>query len=259
MFVELLTLVGWGLFSGLLAGILGIGGGTVLVPIIKSLGYTPVQAVATSSLAIVMTSVSGSVQNWRMGNLNLRRVILLALPSLFTAQLGVWIASSIPPYILLAAFACFLIVNIFLTSLRKLAIARNNIANGSAKFNPALARIITGGISGTLAGLFGIGGGVILVPLQIVLLGEKIKPAIQTSLAVIVLTSISACIGHAYRGNILWFEGIVLGFGGLIGAQVSSRFLPKLPDKLVTISFDLLLGLLAVYVFYQAYNSYTSQ
>ncbi len=259
MLVDSLILVGLGIFAGLLAGILGIGGGTVLVPIIKTLGYTPVQAVATSSLAIVMTSISGTFQNWRMGNLNLRRVILLALPSLFTAQLGVWIASSIPPYILLVAFACFLIVNIFLTNLRKKAIARNKNSDGSAKFNPALARIITGGISGTLAGLFGLGGGVILVPLQIVLLGEKIKSAIQTSLAVIVLTSISACIGHANRGNILWFEGVVLGIGGLIGAQFSSRFLPRLPDKFVTLSFDFLLGLLSIYVFYQAYNSYTTR
>ncbi|MGV2827322.1 sulfite exporter TauE/SafE family protein [Myxosarcina sp. GI1(2024)] len=256
MFENLPILIGLGIFSGLLAGLFGIGGGTVLVPIIKTLGYSPVQAVATSSLAIIMTSASGTFQNWRMGKLNLRRVILLALPSLLTAQLGVWLASSIPPYVLLTAFACFLILNIFLSRMRKVAIAESG--DRSRKLNPALARILTGGTSGVLAGLFGIGGGVILVPLQIVLLGEKIKAAIQTSLAVIVLTSISATIGHASRGNILWFEGIVLGIGGLIGAQVSSRFLPRLPDKWVTISFNCLLGLLSIYVFYQGYNSYTS-
>lgn len=251
---NLLILISFGLFSGLLAGVLGIGGGTVLVPIIKGLGYSPVQAVATSLLAIVMTSVSGSWQNWRAGNLNLRRVFLLALPSLFTAQIGVWLASSIEPHILLIAFACFLIINIFLANFRKTIIVKGD-ENNQAISHPVLARFFTGGTSGFLAGLFGIGGGVILVPLQMLLLGEKIKSAIQTSLGVIVITSIAACIGHAQRGNVLWYQGTILGTGGFIGAQISTRFLPKLSDKIVTISFNILLGLLAAYVFYQAYYS----
>lgn len=257
MIENLLLLISLGLFSGLLAGILGIGGGTVLVPIIKSLGHSPVQAVATSSLAIIMTSVSGSFQNWRAGHLNLKRVILLGLPAILTAQIGVWIASAIAPYILLTAFACFLIINIFLSNFRKILIARGDNHNQVAK-NPFFARIATGGAAGCLAGLFGIGGGVILVPLQMLLLGEKIKTAIQTSLGVIVITSIAACIGHASRGNILWLPGIILGTGGLVGAQISTRFLPRLPDKFVAISFNILLGLLAVYIFYQAYISYIS-
>ncbi len=251
--MNLLILISCGLFSGLLAGILGIGGGTVLVPIIKSLGYTPVQAVATSSLAIIMTSASGSFQNWRAGNLNFKRVILLGLPSLLTAQIGVWIASAIAPYILLTAFACFLIANIFLSNFRKRVVAKGDNQKQSIH-NPLLARLLTGGVAGLLAGLFGIGGGVILVPLQMLLLGEKIKSSIQTSLGVIVITSISACIGHASRGNILWLPGIILGTGGLIGAQISTRFLPRLPDRIVATSFNILLGLLSIYVFYQAHQ-----
>lgn len=250
-------LLGFGLFSGLLAGILGIGGGTVLVPIIKSLGYSPVQAVATSSLAIIMTSLSGSWQNWRAGNLKLKRVILLGLPSLLTAQIGVWIANAIAPYILLTAFACFLIINIFLSSLRKRVVAKESDRQQLID-NPLLARLLTGGVAGLLAGVFGIGGGVILVPLQLLLLGEKIKLAIQTSLGVIAITSISACIGQASRGNILWIQGVILGTGGLIGAQISTRFLPKLPDRFVARSFNILLALLSIYVFYQAHQLLTS-
>lgn len=93
-----------GLGSGLLAGILGIGGGTVLVPILVSLGYSPVESVATSILAIVMTSVSGTIQNWRMGYVDFKRVIWLGLPSLITAQWGANLASTIPAYLLLGAF-----------------------------------------------------------------------------------------------------------------------------------------------------------
>ena len=246
-----------GLFSGLLAGVLGIGGGIVLVPIIKTLGYSPVQAVATSSLAIILTSTSGSWQNWRMGNLDLKKVLLLAFPSIFTAQFGAYFADAVPPYLLLASFSVFLIFNIFLSRIKSRVIKKNSEDNvNNHRTNPLFARIITGSLTGLLAGFFGIGGGVILVPLQISLLGEKIKSAIQISLGVIVITSVSACIQHYLRGNILFQEGLILGLGGLIGAQISTRFLPRLSNNFISFSFNLMLGILSVYIMYQAYLSY---
>ena len=268
-----------GLFSGLLAGVMGLGGGVVLVPLIQALGYSPVQAVATSSLAILMTSISASIQNYRMGNLDFKRIILLGLPSLFTAQLGVFLASEIPDFILLGSFSLFLVVNIFLSRFRKKLIAQDSgnkveqkvnhkLIDKIAQFSPAiaklirgglkdfLARIVTGGLTGFLAGFYGIGGGVIMVPLQMILLSEPIIVAIQTSLGVIMITSISACLGHGLRGNILFLEGFILGLGGLIGAQISARFLPRLPSKLVAIAFNALLAILSIYVMYLAYVSY---
>ncbi|MDJ0648915.1 MAG: sulfite exporter TauE/SafE family protein [Xenococcaceae cyanobacterium MO_188.B19] len=268
-----LIFAGCGLLAGLLSGVLGIGGGIVLVPIIKTLGYAPVEAVATSSMAIVMTSVSGSIQNYRMGNLALRKVILLGLPSFFTAQIGVWLAGLFPAHLLLAAFSIFLIINIFLANFRKILINKNDLekrypsplekpSNDSVEsslnhtINPFIARIFTGSLTGILAGLFGVGGGVILVPLQMLLLGEKIKSAIQTSLGVIVMTSISAAVGHATKGNVLFLEGIILGIFGLIGAQLSTRFLPRLPNRIVNLSFSTLLVIISIYMMSQAYEVY---
>ncbi|PAX52155.1 sulfite exporter TauE/SafE family protein [Brunnivagina elsteri] len=244
-----------GLFSGILAGFLGIGGGTILVPIQIALGYPPIKAVATSSLAIVITAISGSIQNWRMGYLSFNRVIALGLPAVITAQLGVEIAAKIPSYILLTAFGLLLLLNIYLVELRK-RLSQKQGQNQEQNFNPFLARIFTGGVAGVLAGTFGVGGGVIMVPLQILLLGEAIKVAIQTSLGVIIITAISATIGHAAKGNILWTEGIILGLGGLVGAQISTRFLPKLPDHVVSIAFRSLLAILSVYIFFQAWQQF---
>lgn len=114
-----IALASGGLVSGILAGFLGIGGGTILVPLLITLGYAPVQAVATSSLAILITSVSGSVQNWRMGYFEWKRVILLGIPALATAQIGVYLANHILTYILLLAFGILLLTNIYLVELRK--------------------------------------------------------------------------------------------------------------------------------------------
>ncbi|MBE9118788.1 sulfite exporter TauE/SafE family protein [Lusitaniella coriacea LEGE 07157] len=244
-----------GLISGLLAGLLGIGGGVVLVPILVSLNYEPVQATATSSLAIILTSLSGTLQNWHMGYLNVNRVLLLAFPSLITAQIGAYWGDILPQYLLLAAFGLLLLVNIFLVMLRKRLIKQKRDSN-RPKINSLIARLGTGGTAGLLAGLFGVGGGVIMVPLQMLLLAEPIKVAIQTSLGAIVIISISACLGHAYRGNVFFLPGILLGLGGIIGAQISTRYLPKLPDKVVDLSFRTMLIILAIYFFFKAWINY---
>ncbi|HBE21673.1 MAG TPA: permease [Cyanobacteria bacterium UBA11149] len=246
-----------GLISGVLAGFLGIGGGTMLVPFLVAIGYQPIQAVATSSLAILITSISGSIQNWRMGHFDFKRVFALGLPAVLTSQIGVFLAKVIPDYILVLSFGLLLIINIYLVDLRQRMTAKKSLKN-QQKFNSMFARLCTGSSAGILAGLFGVGGGVIMVPLQMLLLEEPIKIAIQTSLGVVVITAISACIGHAFNGNVLFIDGMILGIGGLIGAQISTRILPKLPDKLISLAFRSLLGILATYMFWKAWQSYNS-
>ena len=253
--LNLVILAAGGLFSGVLAGFLGIGGGTILVPLLVGLGYTPLKAIATSSLAILITSISGSVQNWRMGYLNAKRVIYLGLPALVTAQIGVYLAERFLPYLLLTAFGLLLLLNIYLVELRK-QLTTTNPTPQPHNFNPIIAIIFTGSAAGILAGLFGVGGGVIMVPLQILLLEETIKVAIQTSLGVIVITAISACVGHTLNGNVLFTEGILLGIGGLLGVQISTRMLPKLPNEVVSIAFRTMLGILSIYIFWQAWRNY---
>ncbi|WP_448570620.1 sulfite exporter TauE/SafE family protein [Trichothermofontia sp.] len=272
MELEWLILTIAGLLAGIMAGFLGIGGGTVLVPILIALGHTTVEAVATSSLSIVITSLSGSLQNWRMGYLDIRRVLTLGFPALATAQVGVGLVNlskQFSPAILTAAFAAFLLINIALVSWRNHLVAQQQrrldaiaqtpdrlvaeIAPPATKtVNPLIARLLTGGLAGLLAGVFGIGGGIILVPLQMLLLHEPIKLAIQTSLGVIIITALSASVGHALSGNILPIAGLLLGLGGLAGAQISTRLLPKLPDQVVSLLFRSFLGLMSLYLFWKA-------
>ena len=252
---SLLILASGGFLSGILSGLLGIGGGFIVVSLLISLGYTPIQAIATSTLVIVISSISGSLNNWRMGYLDYKRVILLGIPALFTAPIGVYLANQLPPHLLLVTFGFFLIASIYLVEFRKRLSAEERKSNLS-KINPVVSRIGTGSITGILTGLLGVGGGAILVPLQMLLLGEPIKVAIQTSLGVIVATAVSACVGHASEGHILFIQGILLGGGGFLGAQISTRFLPKLSDSVVTLIFRTFLGIISIYMFWQAWNIY---
>jgi uncharacterized membrane protein YfcA len=251
--LDLLILIGGGLVSGVLAGLLGIGGGVIIVSLLVGLNYPPIQAVATSSLVIILSSSTGSFYNWRMGYLSWQKVVYLALPAILVAQLGVYLATNIAPYILLTIFGFFLLFNIFLMRLRKSLIAEER---SGKLFNPILSKLATGSIAGFLAGLLGIGGGTIMVPLQMLLLNEEIKVAIRTSLGVIVVTTISATIFHAVQGNVLFIPGLILGVGGILGTQIGARILPQLPSSLVSKIFTLFLVTMAVFNFWQAWKSY---
>ena len=245
-----------GVFSGVLSGLLGIGGGFIIVSFLVALGYAPIQAVATSSLVIVLSSSTGSFYNWRSGYLDLKRVVYIAIPAIIAAQLGVYLAVKIPDYVLLGIFSLFLITNIFLIQLRRKLVAQNKQSNNF--LNPVVSRIATGSIAGFLAGLLGVGGGAIMVPLQMLLLNEDIKVAIRTSLGVIVAATISSCIVHATQGNVLYLEGVTLGVGGMIGSQLGTRVLPKLPDLVVSRIFVVFLASMAVLNLWQAWKSYTA-
>lgn len=258
---ELVVLLGAGFFSGLLAGLLGIGGGIVLVPVLVGLGFSPVQSVATSTLAIVLTATSGTLQNLRMGAFDWRRIVAIGIPAMMSTQVGVYLARWFEPQVLLLTFGGLLLTNIYLFEVNKRVVNGSTpgkpvmVARGDRPFwvsSSLLSKVMIGGIAGILAGLFGVGGGVIMVPLQVLLLQEPIKVAIQTSLGVIVLTSVAACLGHG--SNVLVSPGVLLGLGGILGAQISTRFLPKLPDWVVDIGFRTLLFILASYTFWKAWT-----
>jgi hypothetical protein len=135
-----LILVTGGLISGVIAGLLGIGGGIITIPLLVTLGYTPVQAIATSSLAIVITSISGSLQNWRMGYFDFKRVIYLGIPAFLTTGIGVYFANKIPSYIILFTFGIILLANIYLIELRKQLVFKEK-ENTAPVFNPLISKI----------------------------------------------------------------------------------------------------------------------
>ena len=252
MSLNLILLAG-GLVSGMLAGVLGIGGGSILVPLMVSLGFTPIKAIGTSSLAILLTALSGSIQNWRMGYIDWRKIASLGLPALISAQLGAALAQHVQAAWLLFGFAALMLMNIYLVGLKQRLIGVESSATTTTN-RKLLSNTLTGSLAGLVAGLVGVGGGAIMVPLQMLLLGETIKIAIQTSLGVVVLTAISATIGHSIHGHVLFNQGLMLGIGGLLGAQFGTRYLPKLPDRIVSNLFRLTLLLISIYSFTQGLN-----
>ncbi|MBW4661736.1 MAG: sulfite exporter TauE/SafE family protein [Drouetiella hepatica Uher 2000/2452] len=255
------TPLGWallfflGIFTGTLSGLLGIGGGLLMVPALTVFNVPLVQATATSLVGVFLSSVSGSVRNLRAGELNWRVSLLLSLFGVFTAQVGAWLGDRIPDAILSLAFAGLLLVTIYLIQLKQSLKRKQSIEpeltgidHHSTQRYPLMPIAGIGLLAGVLSGLFGVGGGVVMVPLQMLFLGEGIKSAVRTSLGAIVAIAVSGLAQHAWNNNVLWIPGICLGLGGILGAQVGSRLLPRLSEKAVNQLFKLFLIGLAVYM-----------
>ncbi len=249
---SLIGLLLLGIVTGCLAAILGIGGGLLMVPTLTYWGATPLQAVATSLVGIVIGSASGTFQNWRMKQLNLTQVLLLAPPAMLMTELGVSLANVLPPRALLLSFAALQVSAIYLISLKRKFRKDKDDSNALDSEARIYQSQGIGLLAGVLSGLFGVGGGVVMVPLQMLFLGETIKEAVRTSLGAVFLIATWAVGRHAISGNVLWLAGIALGIGMLVGAQVGARLLSKLPDKVVNLLFRGLLLLLAGYMFFKA-------
>jgi len=259
--------VAWGLLfllgigTGAIAGVLGIGGGLLMVPALTFLGISLVKATATSLVGVFLSALSGSVQNWRKGVLNVRDALTLALFGIPTAQLGAWLGDRLPEAWLAFGFALLMVVTIYFMNLKQQLqekqlqekqLQANHLQEETVEDSSPIHGLLPvaqiGLLAGVLAGLFGIGGGTVMVPLQMLMLGESIKTAVRTSLGAIVLIGASGLAQHTWNNNVLWLPGLCLGLGGILGAQFGTRLLPRLSDRLVNRLFRLLLVFLAGYM-----------
>jgi len=259
--LGVLHLLPIGIIVGIISALLGIGGGLLYVPALAAIGASPLQSVATSLVAITLGALSGTIQNWKMNSLKLETVSLLTFPAMLTTEIGVAIAKALPSKWLLLSFAGLQITAIWLINLKKQLQKEEKKAAqidfSESQVNSSALILKTQGIgliAGVLSGLFGVGGGIVMVPLQVLFLKMPIKESVQTSYGAIVLISLWAVSRYviADSSNVLIVPGLMLGFGSLFGANFGARLLPKLSDKLVRFLFTGLLIVLAGYMSLQA-------
>lgn len=252
-----------GIITGLIAAIFGMGGGLLTVPVLTFWRVPIVEAAATSLVGAFLSAVSGSFQNWRTKQINWRLSLQLGLFGIFPAQLGAALGNIIPEIWLSWSFAIFLLLQIYLITLRQKVVIegiekKDDDSNCSEDVHSStnLKNIwdigIIGLLAGAISGLFGLSGGTVIVPLQLILWSEPIKVAVRTSLGAMIPITISGISQHAWHGHVLWIPGLCLGLGNIVGAQIGSRWLTHLPEKLVNLLFRLILFSLAIYMFGKA-------
>lgn len=259
--MNLAILFGLGICTGLLAGLFGLGGGVLIVPVLNLWGFPIVTAAATSLVGVFLTALSGTIRYSWTNQLNWQNALQIALFGVPAVQVGAWLARHLPDSWLAISFSLLLLAAIYLMGLRKtlidtetFAILLDSDSDEGTRQNQTRSRwefAKIGGLGGAIAGLFGIGGGIVMVPLQVLLLGESIASAVPTTLAAVTAIAASGLAQYAWNGNVLWVPGLCIGGGGILGVQLGTRLLPHLSATLINTLFRLILFVLSLYMMRQ--------
>lgn len=195
----ILTCIATGLLAGLLSGLFGVGGGTVIVPLlVMLLKFDQRLAAGTSLAAIVPTAAVGVISYAVHGSVALVPAILLAVGAVIGAQIGTWLLPKISQTALRWGFVAFIVVVI--ASLFFVIPSRD--AQIEVTIFSGIALAVVGVFTGIMAGLIGVGGGVIVVPVLVLIFGASDLEAKGTSLLFMIPTALSGTIGNLRRKNV---------------------------------------------------------
>ncbi|MEB3206378.1 MAG: sulfite exporter TauE/SafE family protein, partial [Vampirovibrionales bacterium] len=217
-----------GLAVGLLSGLLGIGGGMILIPALMvcfSRQYTLAQLTGFAALQTLAAGLSGSFVHWRAGNLSWPFVLWIALFAIPGAYLGGWLTAWIPEIGLLVMLIMMQGLNLILFWRRK---PDTTLALADAPFWPIVPSVQkwlapSSFIIGVIAGLFGIGGAVFMVPLLHDRLHVCLRKAIGIGSGLVLMTAVATVTSKIQSGQVALMPALMLAFSGLLGAWIGAR------------------------------------
>ena len=251
--VDAFVILGLGGMVGFLSGVFGVGGGFLMTPILIFIGVPPAVAVGTEANQIVAASVSGVLAHWSRGNVDFKMGSVLLLGGLAGSSFGVWLFAVLREIgqidlVILLSYVTFLgIIGtlMFIESVRSLRrssrtgtairgkLHRHTWVHGlplkmrfrrSKLYISALLPFGVGFVVGVLAAIMGVGGGFIMVPAMIYLLGMPTAVVVGTSLFQIIFVTANVTFLQAYANQTVDVVlAILLLTGGVIGAQVGAR------------------------------------
>ena len=261
------VLVGIGI--GILSGMLGIGGGTVLVPVFRlAFDMSAIMSTATSLFTIIPTSISGAVSHIRAKTCIVSLGLAAGIGGAFISPIGVWLATVSPSWAIMAAAA--IIIGYSAVSMLRKAIRMKpekapasaytsvspdatlstvgnefsakqsaNIDSGSVKLTRKQLAIGAGIglIAGLASGYVGVGGGFIMVPLMLSIIGIPMKKASGTSLIAVMILAVPGVIEQGILGNIDYMAGIMVAIGSIPGAVIGAKLVRKVPERILRFIF----------------------
>ena len=247
-----------GIFVGVMSGLLGVGGGTIMVPIFRlAFGMSPLASTATSLFAIIPTSISGVASHMRAKTCVPKLGVALGIGGALTSPVGVWLASVSPGWLVIVVAA--LVVGLSAYKMFKKALkapkrGKQKAAGAAADASeptssnpiPAQPNLTRkhylqgagiGLVAGLASGYVGVGGGFIMVPMMLAILSIPMSLASGTSLIAIMILAIPGVIEQAILGNINYFAGISIVVGTIPGAVIGARLVRVIPERQLRFAF----------------------
>jgi len=227
-----------GVVAGLASGLFGVGGGIVLVPgLVLLAGLDQRMAHGTSLTAIVPIALAGAIGYSTGGEVDWLAALLTAAGVLLGTPIGVHLLGRLPERTLKIGFAIVLL----LSAVRMITSPGDGAGRETVTLLSGAGFALTGLGAGVLAGVMGVGGGVVMVPAFTVLFGLPIVLAKGTSLAVIVPGAILGTVRNRAQGTTDLRLGLVAGVSGVATAALASQLSLGLDPQVASISFAVLL------------------
>lgn len=230
-----------GLGAGLLAGMFGVGGGILIVPMLVMVArFDQRFAHGTSLAAVFPIAVSNIFTYWAHGHIDWHLAFFLALGAVCGAFLGTHLLQILNRRALAVSFS---LVMVF-TAVRLFWHVTTD-GRGAMTVLTAVGSVLLGVLAGTLSGLLGIGGGVVMVPLMVMLLGIPPVIAKGTAAAVTIPTAATGTWRNRTKKNVDMRSAGIIGAGGTVTAIIGGMIANNMPDRLSNTLFAVLLLTLA--------------
>lgn len=218
---ESLWLIPLGFVAGVIGSIIGLGGGIVVVPVLTFLGVPHTMSSSSSLFAAFSNSVASTVSYSKQKRVDYKIGLRLGLMSIPGTILGAVISAQATPDLFKILFAVVLIASCYYLFIKK----NLDTKQGNLSKKMLVTSSVISFFAGILSSFFGIGGGIIFVPLMMIGLGLLVKNATATSQLILMFSSASGMIAHTILGHADFEYALLLSIGafagGLLGARLS--------------------------------------
>lgn len=240
---ENLWLVPLGFVAGIVGSIIGLGGGIIVVPALTFWGLPPTISSSTSLFAAFSNAIASSISYTRQRRIIFRTGIQLGLMSVPGTILGAYLSSIVS----LTTFKILFGV-VLLASCYYLFVKRNLNTNNSPKLVVAATFVISF-LAGILSSFFGIGGGIIFVPMMIIGLGILVKNATATSQLILLFSSAAGLVAHSILGHSEYVYALYLSVGAFFGGIVGARLSVEIKENSIRIMICVAMAATAIKLF----------
>ncbi|MCK5916211.1 MAG: sulfite exporter TauE/SafE family protein, partial [Deltaproteobacteria bacterium] len=218
-----------------LFSMIGMGGGILYVPILLFAGFTFEQAPAISLMLISGTSQAALMTFWRNRKVDWKLALVMDPPTDIMAFVGGYYSSLVPEPVLMSILVGILMLAGTLMLLNKTrpvvdrAVSEQKWWLWHRSFNGVsytvnLPLVLTATASiGMLSGMLGITGGIIKLPIMVLLCGVPMDIAVATSTVMVAITALSGLAGHALSTQLDWRVGLILALVAIVGGRLGSR------------------------------------
>jgi len=234
-----------GFAAGVLGSMIGLGGGIVVVPVLTFFGFSPVLAASNSLFAAFSNAVASSVSYAKQKRIEYSVGLKFGLLAIPGTILGAFISHDITSSLFKILFGIVLIASsVYIFSRRKIEPKERNLSK-------QIMILATGAsfFAGIISSLFGIGGGIVFVPLMVIVVGLSMKIAAPTSQFILLFVSASGMAVHALLGHPDFYQALLLAIGAFGGGLVGSRLSLELEEKKLRILVIIVMVAAAIKLF----------